>query len=176
VSQEGRTPTPSTAELVDAIFVATKAALTDLFREFPTHHFYYFSLITTGEALSPNVAAWSTEALDEVAGKYNGDPNARAELKWSYADSPFYCYGEQHFDEVRRLFAALGVPDPFDAEARMAAYLLKMSAMEAAMARLERTGVFGSGPTRAGIVVLVECMPPDHTNVERALRLNPLRH
>ena len=41
------------------------------------------------------------------------------------------------------------------------------------MTRLDRAGVFGTGPKRAGIVVNVECMPPDRTNVERALRLNP---
>ena len=43
----------------------------------------------------------------------------------------------------------------------------------AAMERLEREGLFGRGRKRAGILVNVEWFPPDHTNVERAHRLNP---
>jgi hypothetical protein len=130
-------------------------------------------LVTTGEALAPNLTAWSTEALDEAVSQCQGDPNARNELKWSYADSPFYCYGDQHFGEVRRLFDALGELDANDTVAWQAAYAFRMAVMEEAMARIERGGLFGSGPRRADIVVNVECMPPDHTNVERALRLNP---
>jgi hypothetical protein len=163
----------SDAELVDAIAAATKAAVTALFREYPGDHFYYCALVTTGEALAPNLTAWSREALDAAVNECDNDPNARAELKWSYADSPFYCYGDTYFEEVRCLFDALGAPDPSDAEAWAAAYTSKMGAMEAAMARLDQEGLFGRLPERAGIVVNVECMPPDQTNVQRALRLNP---
>jgi hypothetical protein len=163
---------PTRSEVVDALIKATTAAVPQLFREHQGEHFYYCSLITTGEALSPNLCAWSTEALD-VAARQWPDPNAREDIKWSYADSPYFCYGEEHFGEVRRLFEALGVPSPWDDDAREAAQAFKMSAMEEAMARVERSGVFGSGSQRAGIVVNVEVMPPDYTNVERALRLNP---
>jgi hypothetical protein len=163
----------STLALVDAIAVATAAAATELFGEFPGHHFYYFALVTTGEAHAPNVTAWSIEALDEAAAKLQTDPHARADLKWSYADSPFHCYGERHFSEVRRLFDALPELDPHDDAAWRHRYDFRMSVMEEALARLEREGLFGTGPARARIVVNVECMPPDHTNVERALRLNP---
>jgi HD-like signal output (HDOD) protein len=45
--------------------------------------------------------------------------------------------------------------------------------MESAVGRLDSEGTFGTGLERLGIVVLVEVMPPDHTNTERALRLNP---
>ena len=99
-------PSPSRSELVEALALATSAAVTELFREYPAHHFYYCSLITTGEALAPSLVAWSTEGLDAAASQCPNDPNAREELKWSYADSPFYCYGEKHFVEVRRLFDA----------------------------------------------------------------------
>ena len=166
-------PVPSKAELVDAIAAATSAAVTDLFRKHPGDTFYYCALITTGEAHPPNLTAWSTEALDVAASQHRGEPDARQDLKWSYADSPFYCYGEEHFEEVRCLFEALGTPDPNDAEAWESAYEFKMCAMEEALARLEQTGLFGSGARRARIVINVECMPPDQTNVERARRLNP---
>jgi hypothetical protein len=46
-------PSPSRSELVEALALATSAAVTELFREYPAHHFYYCSLITTGEALAP---------------------------------------------------------------------------------------------------------------------------
>lgn len=164
---------PSKSELVDAIAAATFAAVTDLFSKHPNDHFYYCALVTTGEALAPILTAWSQEALDAIVNQARDDPSARAELKWSYADSPFYCYGDEHFGEVRRLFASVGTVDPNDTVAWRAAYLLKMSAMEDALASLDRSGLFGNGAKRAGIVINVECMPPDHTNTERALRLNP---
>ncbi len=161
------------SELVDAITAATTAAVGQLFRTHPNEHFYYCSLITTGEALPPNLVAWSTEALDAVASQFPDDPHARNDLKWSYADSPFYCFGEEHFDDVRRLFRALGALDPSDAQAWQAGFDFRMSAMVEAMARVDAAGLFGTGPQRASIVINVEVMPPDHTNVERALRLNP---
>jgi uncharacterized protein DUF4303 len=51
--------------------------------------------------------------------------------------------------------------------------LFEMASLEAAMGRLDREGLFGTGPARAEVVVNVECMPPDRTSTERALRMNP---
>jgi hypothetical protein len=155
------------------VAAATSAAVKELFRTHPKAHFYYCALITTGEALPPNLCAWSSEALDAVASQYPDDPNARWWLKWSYADSPFYCFGEAHFGEVRRLFRALGRLDPRDARGWQAAYDFRLSVMEEALARLDQAGLFGTEAQRASIVINVEVMPPDPTNVERALRLNP---
>ena len=45
--------------------------------------------------------------------------------------------------------------------------------MEKAMANLDKEGLFGVGNQRLGIVINAEVMPPDYTNTERALRLNP---
>jgi hypothetical protein len=163
---------PTRAELVDALAAATSAAVKELFDTHPKDHFYYCSLITTGEALPPNLVAWSREALDAAASK-SPDPNARSNLEWSYADSPFCCFGEQHFDEVRRLFQALGPLDLNDPSKWQASYDFRLSVMEEAMARLDRAGLFGIGAQRASIVINVEVMPPDRTNTERASRLNP---
>ena len=41
------------------------------------------------------------------------------------------------------------------------------------MKRLDNKGLFGEGEKRKNIVINVEVMPPDYTNTERALRLNP---
>jgi hypothetical protein len=71
------------------------------------------------------------------------------------------------------LFDLLGVLDPFDRQAWESGYAFRLDAMEAGMAQLDREGLFGEGAERAGIVINVEVMPPDRTNVERARRLNP---
>jgi hypothetical protein len=39
--------------------------------------------------------------------------------------------------------------------------------------RLNAKGLFGKGKERLGIVINAEVMPPDYTNTQRALRLNP---
>jgi hypothetical protein len=94
-------------------------------------------------------------------------------MKWSYSESPFFCYGQEYFDEVRRLFDVLGFPDSEDLDACIKSAEYKVDAMEQAMARVDRAGLFGTGLKRMGIVVNVEVMPPDYSNTERAMRLNP---
>jgi hypothetical protein len=157
---------PSEKELTERIAAATRLAVADLFREYPGHDFYYCSLITSGEGLAPVLTAWSKEALQAAVKKAGNDPSARDELKWSYADSPFYGFGEKHFTRVNQAFDSLPTDGAIGIEARL-------RSMEEAMARLDREGFFGSGSKRLAIVINVEVMPPDHTNVERARRLNP---
>ena len=41
------------------------------------------------------------------------------------------------------------------------------------MHNLDEKGIFGYGKQRLGIVINAKFMPPDYTNTERALRLNP---
>lgn len=94
---------PTEDELTDAIADATRRAVADLFREHP-EDFYYCSLITTGEAHPPVLAAWSRGALTAAAEAADAD-DARWGLKWSYADSPYFGFGDAHFGEVRRCTA-----------------------------------------------------------------------
>jgi hypothetical protein len=149
---------PSKADLVDAIYKATKDAYTALVQEFP-ENFYYFALITTGEAHAPFVAAWSYEAL----AKFDKD------LKWSYADSPYCLHKEELFDEVKSLFALR----PFCAEENCDEYQFRISAMELALQKLDQENIFGKGEKRKKILINVEVVPPDVSNTERARRLNP---
>ena len=51
-------------------------------------------------------------------------------------------------------------------------YVLRYSAMEEAMRRLDQEGLFAVNQRREDVVVLVEVMPPDETNTQRAYRLN----
>lgn len=163
---------PTEDELKVAIAQALRRAVTDLFGAYSSHHFYYCSLVTTGEALPPSLVAWSSEALAEEVAKAK-DASAEYFLKWSYADSPFYCYGEQYFEDVRRLFAQRPTPT-LDEPARWEAEVeTRLRAMESAVAQIDAEGVFGTGSRRNGILLNVEVMPPDATNTARARRLNP---
>jgi hypothetical protein len=162
---------PTMDELVDSIADATRTAVSALFREHTGEHFYYCVLITTGEALAPTLTAWSTEALDAAVRRSGDDVHARAELKWSYADSPYFGYGD--FRPVRALFARLEPMNAADEESWARGYAFRLATMVAAMKRLDAEGLFGSGRDREKIVVNVECMPPDATNTSRARELNP---
>ena len=127
---------PTEAELIVAISDATRKALSELFREYPDHHFYYCSLITSVEGHPPVLAAWSEEALIAKAAELGYEGDEVSSIRWSYADSPFYCYGEQHFDRVVQLFEARPQLD-FDALAQWEAeYAVGLRAMEAAMAQI----------------------------------------
>jgi len=162
------------AELVDAVADATRAAVTTLFREHPDDDFYYLSLITTGDVHAPTLTAWSWDALEATVRARPDDPQAREMFKWSWADSPFVGYGDQHFDHVQRLYRALGSPDDGAPDEASSAFDdFRMEALVAAMQRLDGEGLFGRGSKRDGILINVEWMPPEPANVARARRLNP---
>jgi hypothetical protein len=160
---------PTQSELADAIADATRRAVSNLFQKHPGH-FYYCALITTGEAHRPFVTAWSEEALNEAALRDREPVKARELLKWSHADSPYCCFGDEHFSTVATLFDAR---PSLDGDNWRSEWQFRVDAMEAALSRLDREGLFGRGAERSRIFVNVEVMPPDYTNVERAARLNP---
>ena len=157
--------------LVEIIQNATEEAVSRLFQEH-REKFYYCTLITTGEALCPVLSAWSQEALER---EVQGEPN-REELldylKWSYADSPYFAYGEEFFEAVKRTFIERW-RELSTAEERIAEIEVRLNSMEQAMRNLDKKGLFGSGLQRLNIVINVEVMPPDYTNTRRAIRLNP---
>lgn len=157
--------TPTEADLADALTAATRAAVTNLFRDNPGHAFYYVTLTTPGEAFGPALSAWSHEALAQRA---DAD-----EVRYSYADSPFSILGEEHLKPVRDLFAARPAVFDLDDEASDAEFDLRLRAMETALRRLSDEGLFGAGEARAEILILAEVVPEDEDNVARARRLNP---
>ncbi len=158
-------------QLVELIQKATKAALEKIFKEHK-EKFYYCSLITTGEGLCPIISAWSKEALEEMTRDEDNVEEAKYYLKWSYAESPYFAYGEEYFEEVKKVFnermRSLGNEAERDNEIE-----LRINSMEQVMHNLDKEGIFGTGEKRLGIVINAEFMPPDYTNTERALRLNP---
>lgn len=157
--------------LVRAIQEAAQKALNQLFVN-NNEKFYYCSLITTGEGLCPIISAWSEEALEKVANESDNVEEAKYYLKWSYDESPYFAYGEEYFEGVDKVFLErmnkLITDKEKDREIQ-----LRINSMEKVMHNLDMGGMFGRGEKRLGIVINAEFMPPDFTNTERALRLNP---
>ena len=158
-------------EMVKAIENAARNACKSLFSKYK-ENFYYCSLITDGGAHCPILSAWSYEALERMSLNEKDPINAKYYLKWSYADSPYFAYGEEYFDEVKEIFNRRPMLLT-NYEKYMKEYELRLNSMEKAMANLDKEGLFGFGNQRLNIVINAEIMPPDYSNTERALRLNP---
>lgn len=156
----------SLLKITQALYTAVKSILTDLYKN--QEHYYYITLVSDGGAGTPCISAWSHEAL----ARSEGSDEDRELIKWSYADSPYCCYRQEDFAEVERLLQER--PDiwgleeaQFDME-----YEKRYAAMEEAMRRLDEEGMFAVNQARREVVVLVEVMPPDKENTERAFRMN----
>ena len=160
--------------LVQIIQAATENALNKLFSEH-NENYYYVSLITIGECECPFISAWSSEALHREASKKEDYDKEKYYLKWSYADSPYCAYGyDEFFSEVREAYnKRTGILDDDNDEEYEKEMSIRLNSMEKAMHNLDLKGMFGNGEKRIGIVINAEYMPPDPTNTERALRLNP---
>lgn len=160
-------------DLIAGVYLAAKAAFTQLFSNH-RENYYYCSLITTDEARCPAIVAWSYEALNRIKLAENLDDDDLLDYKWSYADSPYYAYAHHCFDGVRKQFESKSLIDENASDEVIESKIkLRMESMEIAMRMLDEDGLFGEGKVREGIVINVEIMPPDHTNTERAMRLNP---
>lgn len=162
---------PSLEEIKEAAKIAVKTVFSSLKNHHP-ETFYYVVLTTSGEASPPSFSAWSHEALAAEAAKRLGEDVKN--IKWSYGESPYFCYLEDEFDEIARLF---GLRPPMitsmSEEKWYEEYEFRLKALEFAMAELDHDGLFGAGEQRKQIVINVEVMPPDWTNTARAMRLNP---
>ncbi|MGR6128257.1 DUF4303 domain-containing protein [Paenibacillus sp. SER-28] len=139
--------------------------------------YYYCTLFTTGEGHAPSISAWSWEALEREAARQGeeGDmPGSTiAELiKWSYADSPYCCFRDEDFDDVKQLFMRRPSIAELEADEWNREFDSRLKAMELAMKMLDGEGVFALNQPREAVCVLVEVMPPDEINTEIALRLN----
>lgn len=150
-------------ELRREITDAVRKCITDLLSN--GEHYYYISLVTDGLANTPCISAWSVEALER---ERQTDAENADMIKWSYADSPYCCWKQEYFHAVDQLLGSREVEeDRLEEE-----YECRLSAMEDAIREMDREGLFSSNQERNTVMVLVEVMPPDYTNTERAYRLN----
>jgi hypothetical protein len=123
---------PSANKLKREIKDAVQKSVNDLFNG--NENFYYIVLVTTEEAHSPILSAWSTEAFN----KYN-DIN----IKWSYADSPYFNYGKEYFDKINKLFSLRPLLNENTTENEWnEEYNLRLNAMENAMKELDDENIF----------------------------------
>ncbi len=163
------TPDHETVKLV------AKQAVKTVYESLKVTHqeeFYYLALVTTGEALPPAFTAWSHEALKREAAK-SSDGEAEYYLKWSYGESPYFCYQEDKFDELREIFSQRPeMKTSMSKSEWLAEYDFRLNALESALRELDQEGLFGVGESRNQIMINVEVVPPDWTNTERAKRLN----
>lgn len=144
--------------LKSEIVKAARTAFESLFSN--GEHYYYVTLATDGLANTPYISAWSHEAFER-------DGEDDEEIKWSEADSPYCCWEQECFDKVEEMLIERSELRDTDEE-----YELRLSAMEEAMMELDAEGLFSKNQPRSEIMVLVEVIPPDYTNTERAYRLN----
>lgn len=161
-----KTDSESLLKITQALYVAIKSVLTDLFKN--QEHYYYITVVSDGGANTPCISAWSYEAL--ARSKVNDEHQKL--LKWSYADSPYCGYRQEEFAEVDRLMQERPniwelKDEQFDIE-----YKKRYTAMEEAMLRLDEEGLFAINQARENVIVLVEVMPPDEENIIRAYRMN----
>ena len=153
--------------LKSEITIAARNIVLDLLNN--KEHFYYITLVTSGLANTPCISAWSLEALERKCGN---DKEEAEMLKWSYADSPYCCWKQEYFDKVSKLLCDRGNIWGLDDIEFEKEYNLRLFAMEEAMKELDKEGIFALNQDRKNIIVLVEVMPPDGTNTQRAYRMN----
>jgi len=139
--------------------------------------YYYCTLYTTGEGHAPSISAWSWEALEREStrqGDESDSPGSTiAELiKWSYADSPYCCFGDENFANVKQRFIERPFIADLENDEGNREFDLRLKAMELAMKMLDDEGLFALNQMRESVCVLVEVVPPNEINTEIALRLN----
>lgn len=143
----------------------------------PHEHFYYFALVTTGDALRPAPSACSLEGLQRSLARYRAKGSAcePAALRWSEADSPYHLHGDEHFGDVEALFLLGGDHRALPDLAYEEEVARRFQAMEDALRDLDREGFFGTGSQRFAIVINVVAPGEEDEDVilARAARLNP---
>lgn len=177
-------------DLVKEIESASRKAISSLLNKY-NERFYCCSLITTAEGFCPIISAWSIEALEREVLNAGGDPeHTRKMLEWSHADSPYYAYGEEYFEQVKEIFEERTIMienkikqlkglskraiEIIEMNEQMIEFDFRINAMEKALSNLDKEGVFGRGTDRLKMVINAEILPPDYTTTQRALRLNPV--
>lgn len=167
---------PELQQLGDAIFEAAEKAFCKLFGN--GEHYYYCVLLTTGEALPPCISAWSEEALERLVAQGAIPEDEIQYYKYSFADSPYYAFGdEEYFQQVKQLFEERDpLMDYNNEEQWEKEYNFRLAVIVYAMKKLDEAGIFALNQPRAQVYINVELMPPDDTDIQRALSFNNLEH
>lgn len=114
--------------------------------------------------LSTNTPYISAMSREEFERRLAEDDEAE---KWDDSERAFFAWERERFARVGEMLSERAELRGTDEE-----YELQLSAMEEAMKQLDAEVIFAQNQPRSKIVVLVEVIPPDYTNTERAYRLN----
>ena len=176
------------AQLAGKVYVAAKAAFTELKRNHPWSQFYAFGLWTDDSLQFLYPMANTEESLTEAVQRYQqqvdpkyGTVSSHDSLRWSYGDWGFAsCDEAGHFDEVNDLlnanFERMVEADEDDEELEDALSEevdRLFDAIATGLYRLDLDGFFGSGEARAKVtLMLVGDLAPEL--IEASVRLlNP---
>lgn len=153
-------------EIVCEMASILKVVFTELFNN--NEKFYYCTFLTTGEGLPPLISAWSEEALKREGSLYKNADEYR-EIKWSYADSPYYAFRYERFSHI---FSSRPLMITMDEKEWEKEFLFRLNAMETAVRQVDKEGIFSINQKREDICVEVGTMPPDKLTTEITKRLN----
>ncbi len=81
-------------------------------------------------------------------------------------------YKNNFFQKVEQIFE-LRDAENINEKDESVEFDFRINAMVEAMHQVDISGVFGTGDPRLNLLINVEVMPPDETNVIRAKKLNP---
>jgi hypothetical protein len=162
------------SQLQVAIEASCRRAWEGWSKKNPDERFYAFALYTTMDADYFVPSASGENGLAKVARQYIKRKSfatideAKSQLRWSLADSPYHTQGERYNKGVDEELDA--APIPYDKSERVADKVIKarLDTAVAALQSLDRQGIFGKGAQRRKIILLVEAGDRDQ---EWALKL-----
>jgi hypothetical protein len=146
----------------DQVYVALKAAFSDVIRANTNQSFYAFGLFTDDSLQFLRPVANTEEALTATVQRYRetvdpkyGCTSTRAGMRWSYGDWGFFpVVGAGHLDEINQALSSNFDSMVADKEFEGGLESLWNSILYG-FRRLELENFFGTGPGRSKITLLV---------------------
>lgn len=164
-------------QLADLVYVASKAAFSELISENPPQHFYAFALFSDDSLQFLHAAANTEEALTATVKRYRetvdpkyGCTSTRAGMRWCYGDWGFFVVGDEHFAEINK---ALNENHRGPEEEFWARIDSLWAAALSGFRRLEKEGFFGSDAERSKITLLLVGDLPSELAETWVTELNP---
>jgi Domain of unknown function (DUF4303) len=148
------------SHVADQVYMASKAAFSELIRANSGQSFYAFALFTDDSLQFLHAVANTEEALASTVKRYRetvdpkyGCTSTHAGMRWSYGDWGFFpAVGAEHFEEINEILRANFDSDENEFEAGIE---LLWTAILRGFQRLEKERFFGSGPERLKITLLL---------------------
>jgi hypothetical protein len=164
--------------VADQVYVASKAAFSDLIRANPNQTFYAFALFTDDSLQFLHAVANTEEALTSTVKRYRetvdpkyGCTSTRAGMRWSYGDWGFFPeVGAEHFERINEVVRANFDSDEEEFKAGIESL---WTAILKGFQRLEKDRFFGSGPERSKVTLLVVGDLPSELVNSWVSELNP---